>query len=169
MSNIQNCDAYSTTDGMNQRMYSVKIVKRGALLTDALRFSVGRSSSGTGYGCVALHALGNPIHLEHEGDRPRVIQEFADWLLEQIKANNRKVCDALNQLVRAARKGTIELECFCAPRLCHAEVIRLVVLTVLEREIWERDDLNIRLEELLSDVHTSPEEFERKITSAISH
>jgi hypothetical protein len=151
MSNIQNCDAYSTTDGMNQRMYSVKIVKRGALLTDALRFSVGRSSSGTGY------------------DRPRVIQEFADWLLEQIKANNRKVCDALNQLVRAARKGTIELECFCAPRLCHAEVIRLVVLTVLEREIWERDDLNIRLEELLSDVHTSPEEFERKITSAISH
>lgn len=155
MSNIQNCDAYGTTVGMDQRMYSVKVVKRGAPLTDALRFSVGRSSSGTGYGCVALHALGNPIHLEHEGDRPRVIQEFADWLLEQIKANNRKVCDALNLLVRAARKGTIELECFCAPRLCHSEVIRLVVLTVLEHETWERADLIATLEKLLSDVHVT--------------
>jgi predicted CopG family antitoxin len=154
---------------MDQHLCRIKVVKRGSPLTDALRFSVGRSSSGTGYGCVSLHALGNPFHLKSEAQRPQVIRDFAAWLLEQIKSNNRTVCDALNQLIRAARRGNIELECFCAPRLCHAEVIRLVVLAVQEREIWERDELIVRLEELLSDVHTSLEEFKRKITSANNH
>lgn len=136
----------------------INIVKRGAPLTNDTRFSVGRISSGAGDGCVPLHALGNPFPLKRESQRLKVIQDYAAWLLEQIKLSNRAVCDALNVLVRVARKGKIELECFCAPRLCHAEVIRLLVLTVLEREVWEREDLISTLEERLLDV---PSELHR--------
>jgi hypothetical protein len=143
----------------------IDIVKRGAPLSGDPRFSVGRRSSGAGYGCVPLHALGNPIHLKHESQRLQVIQAYATWLLEQIKSNNRAVCDALNVLVRAARKGRVELECFCAPRLCHAEVIRLVVVTVLEREVWKRDDLITRLEEQCRDVYPALQ----RIRASLSH
>jgi hypothetical protein len=122
-------------------VHPIDVVKRGVPLSDALRFSVGRRSSGAGEGCVPLHALGNPFRLTSEAHRVQVVEAYARWLLVQIKNNNRQVCDALNVLVRAARKGRVELECFCAPKLCHAEVIRLVLIVVLERERWEREEL----------------------------
>jgi hypothetical protein len=135
--------------------FEIAVVKRGAAPTSAVRFSIGRKRSGTGTQCVACHELGNPFFLRYEEERGVVVRNYALWLLDQIKKNNRPVCEALNALVVAARKGNVELECFCAPKLCHADVIRLVLLVVLEHEVGEREALVEKLEVVSADLDTA--------------
>ena len=78
--------------------------------------------------------LGNPFKLERESNRDAVIEQYEVWLRERIAARDRRVCDELNRLYVIARDtGLLELACWCAPKRCHAEVIRKVLLEVLER------------------------------------
>ena len=78
--------------------------------------------------------LGNPFKLERESNRDAVIEQYKVWLRERIAARDRRVCDELNRLYVIARDtGLLELACWCAPKRCHAEVIRKVLLEVLER------------------------------------
>ena len=70
-------------------------------------------------------ALGNPFKLEHESQRNHVIQQYELWLQERIKARDAQVCHELNRLYQIARnQGVLELTCWCAPKRCHADVIR---------------------------------------------
>ena len=55
---------------------------------------------------------GNPIRLEREADRERVLVDYRKWLMQQP--------DLLNSLHEL--KGKI-LGCWCAPRLCHGDVL----------------------------------------------
>jgi Domain of unknown function (DUF4326) len=78
--------------------------------------------------------LGNPFKLEHESNRNAVIEKYEVWLRERIAARDKRVCDELNRLYVIARDtGLLELECWCAPKHCHADVIRKVLLEALER------------------------------------
>jgi hypothetical protein len=78
-------------------------------------------------------ALGNPFKLEHESQRNQVIQQYELWLQERIKARDTQVCHELNRLYRIARdQGVLELTCWCAPKRCHADVIRNILLEVLK-------------------------------------
>jgi Domain of unknown function (DUF4326) len=78
--------------------------------------------------------LGNPFKLEHESDRDGVISRYEVWLRERIAARDKRVCDELNRLYVIARDiGLLELVCWCAPKRCHAEVIRKVLLEALQR------------------------------------
>jgi Domain of unknown function (DUF4326) len=77
-------------------------------------------------------ALGNPFKLEQESKRDAVIQQYELWLQERIKARDARVCQELNRLYRIARdQGVLELTCWCAPKRCHADVIRNILLEVL--------------------------------------
>lgn len=96
-----------------------------------VRFSVGRRGSGTGAGCVALHALANPFKVKPHGphEREEALLRYRDHLREKIAAKDADVCRALNAVWRAAKRGEVELECFCKPLPCHADVIIEIVAT----------------------------------------
>ena len=78
--------------------------------------------------------LGNPFKLKRELDRDAVIALYEIWLRERIADRDKKVCDELNRLYLIARDtGLLELVCWCAPKHCHADVIRKVLLKALKR------------------------------------
>ena len=114
-------------------MNQIKAVKRGeALRVGVVRFSVGRRGSGTGAGCVALHALANPFKVEPYGphERGEALLRYRDYLQEKIAVKDADVCRALNTVWLAAERSEVELECFCKPLPCHADVIIEIVETV---------------------------------------
>jgi hypothetical protein len=76
--------------------------------------------------------LGNPFKLEQESDRDAVITRYEVWLRKRISARDQRVCDELNRVYVIARDtGLLELVCWCAPKRCHADVIRKVLLEAL--------------------------------------
>jgi hypothetical protein len=78
--------------------------------------------------------LGNPFKLEQESDRDAVIARYEVWLRERVAARDQRVCDELNRLYCIARDtALLELVCWCAPKRCHADVIRTVLLEARER------------------------------------
>ncbi len=78
--------------------------------------------------------LGNPFKLERESDRDTVLAQYEVWLRERIAARDKSVCDELNRLYVIARDtGLLKLVCWCTPKRCHVDVIRNMLLEVLER------------------------------------
>ena len=111
-------------------MNRIRAVKRGeALREGVVRFSVGRRSSGTGTGCVALHALANPFKVEPYGpyERGEALLHYRDYLQGKIAVKDADVCGALNTVWLAAKRGEVELECFCKPLPCHSDMIIEIV------------------------------------------
>lgn len=108
----------------------IRVVERGHKQVEgAVRFSVGRKSSGTGPGCTPAHALGNPFGVKPHGPytREESISRYAAWLEQKITDRDKSVCAALNEIWRAAKQGDVELECFCKPLACHGDVVKRVV------------------------------------------
>lgn len=108
----------------------IKVVKRGTKAEPgAVRFSIGRDSSGTGAGCVPAHDLANPFKLKPYGPytRDESLEAYQAWLRRKVKARDANVCAALNDIWKAAKRGEVELECFCAPQACHGDVIKQAV------------------------------------------
>lgn len=108
----------------------IKIVKRGMKqAAGTVRFSIGRKSSGTGPGCVPAHALGNPYGVQLHGPytREQSLAKYDGWLDHKIKTRDLAVCAALNMIWKAAQGGDVELECFCVPLGCHADIVKRVV------------------------------------------
>jgi hypothetical protein len=106
----------------------ITVVKRGHPHREgAIRFSVGRGSSGVGRHCIPAHALGNPTSLQCEADRNKHVESYKIWLTEQIETKNKAVCHALNRIFLTAKREEVELECFCHPKACHADVIKQVI------------------------------------------
>lgn len=108
----------------------IKVVKRGEKqVVGAVRFSIGRASSKTGPGCVPAHGLANPFKLKPYGTytSEESVAEYECWLEQKIASKDKAVCDTLNEIWKAAKQGEVELECFCAPLLCHGDVVKQVV------------------------------------------
>jgi hypothetical protein len=113
----------------------ITVVKRGQPLREGIvRFSVGRASSGVGRGCIPAHALGNPSRLTNEAKREKNIAEYELWLNRQINNQNPEVRKTLNLIFTTAKRGEVELECFCHPKACHADVIKKIIEEKLRSE-----------------------------------
>ena len=115
-------------------MNQIRAVKRGeALREGVVRFSVGRRGSGTGAGCVALHALANPFKVKPYGpyERREALLRYRAYLQKKIAVKDADVCGALNTVWFAAKRGEVELECFCKPLPCHADVISEIVAAAM--------------------------------------
>ncbi len=79
--------------------------------------------------------LGNPFHLDKDGNRDQCVQLFKEDLW---RALNNKPCLRLNgpaakqELSRISQLAqpnkTITLFCWCAPEPCHCDVIRAALL-----------------------------------------
>ncbi len=72
--------------------------------------------------------LGNPFPMKSEKDRAEVIAKYRRWLWVELKKNG-EVAAELSRLVKIYReKGELTLICWCAPKACHAEVIKSAIL-----------------------------------------
>jgi len=67
--------------------------------------------------------LGNPFAIGRDGDRSQVISRYREWLWEQVRAPRSPARLELHDLLEKARKGPLELVCWCAPQACHADVL----------------------------------------------
>lgn len=108
----------------------IKVVKRGTKQqAGTVRFSIGRKSSGTGPSCLPAHALGNPYGVKPHGPytREESIARYKAWLEQKIAVRDEAVCAALNEIWKAAKKGEVELECFCTPLACHGDMVNRAV------------------------------------------
>lgn len=81
--------------------------------------------------------LGNPYRLTYDCgvERDKVIDLYRNWLYRKIEQVDPEIIEELERLYEIAVKGDLVLLCWCAPKRCHAEVIR----DVLECWIEEGD------------------------------
>lgn len=79
--------------------------------------------------------LGNEVPIDNSvGDtRAVVIQKYRIWLNDKILRGDEQVCDALNDIAeKSLTSDGVKLQCFCAPRACHGDVIKEVIEKALK-------------------------------------
>ncbi len=82
-------------------------------------------------------ALGNPFPIDNAKGMTRavVIDKYRSWLKQKIKYEDLAVCNALNYIAEEALKPEgVNLQCFCAPKACHGDVIKEIVLNALKEQ-----------------------------------
>lgn len=78
--------------------------------------------------------LGNPWPIQGLDTREIVIARYKVYLRQQIENGNQEVINELERLGNIAiTTGSLNLQCFCSPQLCHGDVIK----EVLENAIQE--------------------------------
>jgi len=82
--------------------------------------------------------LGNPFKVGEDGEREEVIAKYRRWLWEQIKLKN-EVYLELKRIAALAKQGDITLICWCAPKPCHADILRSAVMWMIQRNEPSRD------------------------------
>lgn len=83
--------------------------------------------------CGRPSSLGNPYPLDNEADRPKVIEQYREWLLAMIAENDDPVMDALKELNEFSVLG-----CWCKPVHVAAGMCHCCVIV----EVWK--DLKVR-------------------------
>lgn len=56
--------------------------------------------------------------------REESVKKFDQYIFHEIQNNNRIICDELNRIYLMAKKGDVNLVCFCKPKACHGDVIK---------------------------------------------
>jgi uncharacterized protein (DUF488 family) len=77
--------------------------------------------------------LGNPFVLHREEQRAAVIRDYEDWLAEQLLDPSSPASCEIQRLAELTRKQDLCLVCFCAPKACHADIIKRMI-EVINRE-----------------------------------
>jgi len=73
--------------------------------------------------------LGNPFRAKNETDRERVIVLYRQWLWDRMREKGSPAAKMLDGLTKTyIRTGKLNLVCWCAPKKCHAEIIRAAIL-----------------------------------------
>ena len=71
--------------------------------------------------------LGNPFAMQGEATRAQVIRDYEDWLAEQLLDPKSPANIEIHRLAALARKQDLCLVCFCAPKACHADIIKRTI------------------------------------------
>jgi hypothetical protein len=71
--------------------------------------------------------LGNPFPLYREAERGAVIRDYEDWLAEQLLDPLSAASIEMRRLAALARKQDLCLVCWCAPKACHAAIIKRTI------------------------------------------
>lgn len=79
--------------------------------------------------------LGNPYAISQDGTREEVIEMYRTWFYEQLEnPDNESFHRALANIKTKLKKGhRVKLECFCAPKPCHGDVIREYFINLFDR------------------------------------
>lgn len=76
--------------------------------------------------------LGNPYKRMSEADRANVIVKYEAWLRQRMRTAN-PVSTEMRRLLTIVKDGRpLQLECSCAPRACHADIIKKVLNEMME-------------------------------------
>jgi len=78
--------------------------------------------------------LGNPYPINAQTTRKKSVDQYKISLNQKIKNQDPQVIEALNNITNKAETGDVDLICFCAPRLCHGEIIKAVVENTMNQE-----------------------------------
>lgn len=71
--------------------------------------------------------LGNPFYMKDESMREEVIRKYNDYFLDKINEDG-KFKDEFYRLISIYKKyKKLRLFCWCAPKKCHAEVIKFYI------------------------------------------
>jgi hypothetical protein len=96
----------------------IEVVSRrsGSEVKDgAVRVYIGRPSP-----------LGNPYQIGQQGSRAEVIEQYEQWLKNELRGGG-MVRKELERLARIAAEHPLELECWCKPLACHGDVLKRVI------------------------------------------
>lgn len=84
--------------------------------------------------CGRGSALGNPFVMKSEADRDKVCDAYDEYLRRKIEEGNNPQCEQLNNIWAKWMKSDIALICFCAPKRCHCETIKAVLIEAYKGE-----------------------------------
>lgn len=89
---------------------------------------IGRCNAKLGLEESPLH---NPFRIGGDGDRDRVVARYADYLRDRLggEVGGLDIRAEIDRLREMARSGGVDLVCYCAPRACHGDVIRDIILS----------------------------------------
>jgi hypothetical protein len=76
--------------------------------------------------------LGNPFKMNTEAERARVIQFYRAWLWDRMQEEG-PVWQELTRLADLSRTQDLTLVCWCAPKPCHADVIKNAINWLVQR------------------------------------
>jgi len=84
-------------------------------------------------------ALGNPYILQDESDRRYVLSRYYQWIIKKLLGRDEAVTKEFMSIVARVIKGEdVILGCWCAPKACHADIIKelaeLLVVWFIELE-----------------------------------
>jgi hypothetical protein len=103
----------------------INVVNKRTHTETADDYYVGRGSV---LGCpFTIKPLNKTKAQFHCSTRDEAIESYRTYLLEKISQGEPDICDMLNKIYRHARKGDVNLVCYCAPQTCHADVIKEIV------------------------------------------
>jgi hypothetical protein len=72
--------------------------------------------------------LGNNYHIGTHGTRETVIGKYRRWLWNELKDPSSKATLWFEKLVLRAKQGKIlYLQCSCAPKGCHADILKRAI------------------------------------------
>jgi len=70
--------------------------------------------------------LGNPYHMSKECCRDEVCDMYEDWFENKLNIKAHRIMDELNRFLALHKKyGKLRIFCWCAPKRCHAETIKM--------------------------------------------
>ena len=71
--------------------------------------------------------LGNPFPMRGEEDRDHVVAQYRQWLDAQRRANSAAWREVKRLAALSAEGKALALQCYCAPRKCHADVVKSAI------------------------------------------
>ena len=78
--------------------------------------------------------LGNPFNMSSEDEREISVRKYYHYLREEFKKKE-EVYQELIKIVEKLKSGKdVYLVCYCAPMLCHGDVIVNAVMGIIEHE-----------------------------------
>lgn len=78
--------------------------------------------------------LGNPFNMSSEDEREISVRKYYHYLREEFKKKE-EVYQELIKIVEKLKSGKdVYLVCYCAPMLCHGDVIANAVMGIIEHE-----------------------------------
>lgn len=94
-------------------------------------------------------ALGNPFtHLPIEKSkaifqvesREKAIEEYERWIWQKIGDKDEAVIKELENIKSKAKAGKVYLVCYCKPKKCHGDIIKMIVEKSIKQNISLKND-----------------------------
>lgn len=94
-------------------------------------------------------ALGNPFtHLPIEKSkalfqvesREKAIEEYEKWIWQKIGDKDEAVIKELENIKSKAKAGKVYLVCYCKPKKCHGDIIKMIVEKSIKQNISLKND-----------------------------